>query len=317
MPAFADSVILPHRVIDTRTHAVIDFEGLLARCSEAKVVTVGENHEDPATHQMELAILEGLYRYHGDLVLSFEMFERDVQPILDQYLAAEVTEDEFLQSSRPWGNYATDYRPMVEFARENSFPVIAANVPRPIAAKVAAAGFEAAQFTEDEMPFMASTYEAPADAYFEAFAATMRMPGMEQMGVTEQSIQLYYEAQVLKDETMAESISRAAMDDPEALVYHVTGAFHTIDMLGTFSRVKRNLPGDDIVSILVVPVDDLLASPPVDTTKADFWILVQAPPPVEEEEMSMEEMMQMMQRQRESEGENGGMPEGMPPEESS
>ncbi|MCK4719550.1 ChaN family lipoprotein [bacterium] len=72
--ALADTVILPHRVIDARTLTVIDFEGLLARCSDARIVTFGEHHDDPATHMMELAILEGLYRHHPDIVLSMEMF---------------------------------------------------------------------------------------------------------------------------------------------------------------------------------------------------------------------------------------------------
>ena len=278
VPAFAGSVILPHRVIDCRTRTVIDFEGLLARCSRADVVALGENHDDPATHLVELALLEGLNRHNRNVVLSMEMFERDVQEYLDRYLEGEMTEDEFLGISRPWENYETDYRPLVEFARNNSLPVVASNVPRRLAGQVARGGIEGTEFAEDDLGWVSSVFEAPEDAYWEAFAATMHMPGMERMAVTEENIRWYYEAQVLKDETMAESIARAATASPGALVYHLTGSFHVQDYLGTFSRVRRDLPEADCVSILAIPVDELLSVPPQDTPSADYWILVLAPP---------------------------------------
>jgi len=299
-PAFAESPILPHRVIDAQTGTVIDFEGLLSRCAGADVVTLGENHDDPATHLVELAMLEGLYRLHGDVVLSMEMFERDVQPLMDGYLSGDIFEEVFLTQSRPWPNYDTDYRPLVEFARENKLPVIAANVPRQLASHVAEAGMDNADFSDNEKPYMARIFEAPQDAYWEAFAATMRMPGMEQMGVTEQTIQWYYQAQVLKDETMAESVAMASEQHPDSVVYHVAGAFHTADFLGTFPRIERDLPGADCISILVLPVDDLLAPLPEDTPKADFWILVLAP---KLDESEMPEMPQMPPMPPESEGE--------------
>ena len=59
-----------------------------------------------------------------------EMFERDAQIVLDEYLNDLITEKKFLDDSRPWENYKTDYRPLVEFARVNKLNVIAANAPR-------------------------------------------------------------------------------------------------------------------------------------------------------------------------------------------
>jgi len=269
---------MPHRIIDTRTESVVDFEGFLARCSDARVVALGEQHDDPATHVFELAVLQGLQRRRGDVVLSLEMFERDVQSVLDRYLAGEITEDEFLATSRPWGNYPTDYRPMVEFAREHNVPVVAANVPRPLAALVARQGMESTQFDEEERAWISPIFEAPQDAYWDAFIQTMQMPGMNEMGVNEASLKLYYEAQVLKDEAMAYSVSSAAENFPSATVFHVTGAFHIADYLGTYPRIRRELPGADTVSILVLPVDDLLAPIPSDAPKADYIVLVLAPP---------------------------------------
>ena len=58
--------------------------------------------------------------------MTLEMFERDVQPLLDQYLAGNISEKNFLDGARPWDRYTTDYRPMVELARVHGWPVIAA-----------------------------------------------------------------------------------------------------------------------------------------------------------------------------------------------
>ncbi len=292
LPASAELLIYPTRVIDARTHTVIDFEGLIARCADADIVTLGENHDDPGTHMAEFALLEGLWRYRGDnVVFSMEMFERDVQHFLDGYLIGDLDEDNFLLQSRPWGNYDTDYRMSVEFAREHGLPVIAANIPRPMASVVASVGYENTDFTDEEIPWMASTFEDPRDAYFDAFVEAMQMPGMADMGVTDEMIFMVYQAQVVKDETMAESVTMAYENNPGSVVYHINGSFHTRDYLGTFSRIRRNLPAVDCVSIIAVPVDDLLAGVPEDTPKADYYILTLAPE--EEETMEMPEMPPM------------------------
>src|SRR5438876_11268937 len=92
---------VPHRVYDTRHKQFIDFETLVSRVSAAGLVFVGEQHDDPATHRMELALLEGIARRRDSVVLALEMFERDVQPLLDAYLAGDSSEAELLRSGRP------------------------------------------------------------------------------------------------------------------------------------------------------------------------------------------------------------------------
>jgi len=64
------------------------------------------------------------------VTLALEMFERDVQDILDEYLTGLIGEQHFKDASRPWRNYIKDYRPLVEFARENKLAVLASNAPR-------------------------------------------------------------------------------------------------------------------------------------------------------------------------------------------
>src|SRR5262249_19458146 len=151
-----------------------DFERMLADLAKADVVLVGEEHNDPATHRLELAILEGLARRGRSIIVSMEMFERDTQAAVDDYLVGRINESDVLKSSRPWPNYATDYRPLVEFARIKGWPVIAANVPRKYASQVARDGISALdQLAQAERDTVAADISAPKDDYFKRFAETM------------------------------------------------------------------------------------------------------------------------------------------------
>jgi uncharacterized iron-regulated protein len=270
---------VPQRVYDARQKAFVDFEVMLADVAAADVVFVGEQHDDPNTHRLEAAILEGLHRRQVSPVVSLEMFERDVQGALDGYLAGRVGEDETLKNARPWPRYATDYRPLVELAKTHRWAVIAANVPRRLASAVAKGGRDAIdQLGEADRAFAARELQCPLDGYFDRFAKSMdshpaapdQKPG-DQRAMTER----YYWSQCVKDETMAESIASAVERRTAAgPVVHYNGAFHSDFGLGTAERTRRRLPGTRIVIISVLPVDDLDAVQPAgeDLQRADYLV---------------------------------------------
>ena len=98
----AQSSYVPQRVYDTDHKRFSDFETMVSELAKADVVFVGEQHDDPNTHRLELAILEGLARRRAAVIVSLEMFERDVQEPLEHFVMGHLSEDEFLQTSRPW-----------------------------------------------------------------------------------------------------------------------------------------------------------------------------------------------------------------------
>ncbi|RZL12328.1 MAG: iron-regulated protein, partial [Hymenobacter sp.] len=95
-----------------------DYDQMLAQLAQADVVLFGEQHNDPIAHWLELQVAKDLAKAKGpgQLVLGLEMFERDVQPLLAQYAAGTLPDTAFERQSRPWPNYATDYRPLLQFA---------------------------------------------------------------------------------------------------------------------------------------------------------------------------------------------------------
>ena len=134
------------------------WEDVAAAMKAAHVVFVGELHNDPVSHKVEQEVLQRWFSAHGAAAaLSLEMFSRDVQYIVDEYLAGQITDAHFQQSSSPWSNYETDYRPLVEFAREHDLAVIAANAPRRYANLVTRVGRDALPRLSDQ----ARSYLAP------------------------------------------------------------------------------------------------------------------------------------------------------------
>ncbi|MCI0664339.1 MAG: ChaN family lipoprotein [Acidobacteria bacterium] len=261
---------IPQRVYDASQKKFSDFETMLAELARLDVVFVGEQHDDPATHRLERAILEGLGRRRSNIILAMEMFERDVQPNLNRYFAGEMSEEEFLRSSRPWPRYQSDYRPLVEFARAHRWPLIASNVPRRYAAAVSRVGLSAIEAVPpDERKLIASQIQCPIDDYFKRFSETIRNhPGAGTGDATRGEnadqkavIERFYYAQCIKDETMAESIADnlnpqlKAEDKP--LIVHFNGSFHSDYRLGAAARTNRRAPKSSIKVVSIIPLDNL------------------------------------------------------------
>lgn len=266
---------VPNRVFDSAKGQFSDFESMVAMLAKADVVFVGEQHDDPNTHRLERAILEGLARRRSGLILSLEMFERDVQDRVDLFRAGAVSETEFLASSRPWPRYATDYKPLVDFAVQHKWPIVAANIPRPIASEIAKTGLDVLRDkAAPDSTWFAKEAQCPTDdEYFKRFKEVMGTHA------NAEQVQLYYASQCLKDETMAESIARAwqaaavATPGTRPLAVHYNGAFHSDSGLGTASRVQRRLPDVRTVVVSVVPVKSLdELTPDEHKGKGDFIV---------------------------------------------
>jgi uncharacterized iron-regulated protein len=291
VPRQADSAApsyVPNRVYDTHRKQFTDFESAIADAAGADVLFLGEQHDDAATHRLEIAAIEGIARRRANVTLAMEMFERDVQPALDGYLAGRTPETGFLALSRPWPHYATDYRPLVEFARAQKWPVVASDVPRRLASLVSRRGLKIIldSISAADRAFAARDIICPHDDYFARFAKTMSdMPSHSGDSTSESAaeksaaIERIYQAQCIKDETMGESVASAfAAAPPKALVVHVNGAFHSDYGLGTAERVKRRLPGKRVVVVSFVPVHDLdaIGGTP-QRTLADYIVFTLAP----------------------------------------
>lgn len=279
------------RYVSSATGRDVGLEGVLQRAAGADVVFLGEQHDDPATHRVELSILAALGSGARPVVLSLEMFERDVQRVLDDYLAGKISEGEFLAKSRPWERYTTDYRAMVELARARGWPVVASNVPRRHASAVSRKGLVALDsLPPGERAMVGREIACPRDdQYYARFAESMKghsagggPPSAADAAMMKSMTERFYEAQCIKDETMAASIVAALAAAPKgAVVLHVDGAFHSDFGLGTAARVKRRRPELRTVVLTAVPIDSVATAKATEyAERGDVVILTRKPPAV-------------------------------------
>ncbi len=222
-----------------------------------QVVVFGEFHDSQPIHDAEYAVLKELYKLHGDkLVLSMEMFERDVQPVMNDYLAGKISEEDFLKQSRPWPQYQTAYRPLVEFAKIHGIPVLTGNIPRRMASAYAKSR-SLDGIAEADKGYLPAVHKAGSEAYREKFAAVMA--GMKNtpsgMTVPPQMVQPMFMAQCLKDDAMAESIANYVTAHPDAVVYHVVGNFHSEGHLGLVEKLQELKPAVKVAVINPVHYD--------------------------------------------------------------
>ncbi|MCK4544801.1 ChaN family lipoprotein [candidate division WOR-3 bacterium] len=229
----------------------IKYQQFIKELSHYDVVFIGEKHDDSIAHYVEIRLTMDLYRTNGsNLTIAMEMFERDVQEILDDYLKKRINETEFLSNSRPWNNYKTGYRAIIEFAKEKNLNVIAANVPRRIANTVAMRGIGSIDSLRKNNNFVAEMIDTLQPEYYKIFASTMKMIG--KMGkMKAMNVNNFFYAQCIKDNTMAESIYNYRKNHKQSLILMMNGNFHSDFGLGIPYRLKIL---DNNVDIAIVHV---------------------------------------------------------------
>ncbi len=220
------------------------------------VVFLGELHDDAVGHAVQFEIFKQAVEQYSPgrrVTLSLEMFESDVQVVLDEYLKGLITENHFLQSSRPWGNYKTDYRPLVELAKERKLDVVAANAPRRYVNMVSRGGRNSLNgLSKQARKWLAPLpYAEASDAYSKKFKALMGPSAEAQMGLDN-----ILSSQSLWDATMAYSVAESLKKNKGSLVVHLNGGFHTENRLGTVEHFLKYRPKGRALVVTIKYVDD-------------------------------------------------------------
>jgi uncharacterized iron-regulated protein len=269
IPAAAQTTLLAYRLVHCRTGKEMPLAKLADELAERDVVYFGEVHDNAAGHHVYAELAKLLADRRPDFVLSMEMFERDVQGVVNDYLRGRIDEATFLKYSRPWKDYARDYRPLIELARERKRDVIAGNLPRPVAAAVASK-------EGSRSPFLPRVTTAPLDRYWELFRERMKgHPGAEG------GVEGMYRAQCAKDDAMAEAMADYLASNPhrQPLVIHCNGDFHSDHGLGTAARLAQRAPLVQAAILSMVAVPDVAKADVVnERKKAHYLLIVSAPP---------------------------------------
>jgi uncharacterized iron-regulated protein len=197
---------------------------------KADCILFGEFHDNPITHWLQLETAKFLSGSNS-LCLSFEMFESDQQQLVDDYLSGKLTDKQFSDTCRLWPNYETDYKPLLELAKQKGIPCIASNVKRKYASMLFKKGKAALDTLSEAEKNKFAPLNFDIDSTLSQYREVRKMGG-HGMGIG------MMEAQAFKDATMAMHIQKYLSLNFQVL--HFNGAFHSDFYQGILWYLKQN-----------------------------------------------------------------------------
>ncbi|TKG94329.1 iron-regulated protein [Puteibacter caeruleilacunae] len=245
----------------------IKYEQMINELANADVVFFGEYHNNPISHWLEYEVTKSLHQMKkGNIIMGAEMFETDNQLILDEYLMDQISMGKFEEECRLWGNYSTDYDPLVTLAKDSSIHLVATNIPRRYADIVHKKGLEQL----NELSSTAKDFFAPLPIEIEPDSILKDQLGI--MSALSKNPVNVAKAQAIKDATMAYFISKNLKKDQ--LFIHYNGSFHSDGKEGIIKYLNRYKKGLKIKNITTVQQEDISRLDSTYHDQADYVICV-------------------------------------------
>jgi len=207
----------------------------VAAIAKREVVLLGEQHDEEDDHRWQLYVLAALHAARPDMVIGFEMFPRRAQPVLDRWVAGELTVKELLVQSEwasVWRLPPEFYLPLFQFARINRIPMVALNVDQALTRAVAEKGWDAVPEAQREgVGRAAPVSRAYREFLFEVYGEHPPGRGKDAAKVpaTDPAFDRFVETQATWDRAMAEGLARRATARPafdRPLVVGIVGTGH-------------------------------------------------------------------------------------------
>lgn len=226
------------------------YKRMLKKIPKAEVLLFGEFHNNPIAHWLQLEIAVDLHEKGNQLSFGAEMFEADQQNTIDQYLNGQINQEEFKNQMRLWPNYATDYQPLLEWAKDNNYSFTATNIPRPFASKVyKEGGFKALEELSEVEKAWVAPLPIPYDPELKTYKNMLAMMGGEHANPD------IVKAQASKDATMAHFILENRV--PNTLFFHLNGSYHSNFYEGIVWYLKQYNPDLKVVTLTTVEQEDI------------------------------------------------------------
>ena len=257
---------LPTYTIFNQKGKTVNFGKMVKQLQSADVMLFGEQHNDAVIHWLQLQVTKALGE-KVKLILGAEMFESDDQVILNEYLAGLITHKHFTTEAKMWKNYATDYKPLLDYARKNELSFIATNIPRRYAALVNKQGLEGLEKLTDEAKAWVAPLPIEVDLSLPGYAWMIETMGGHAPGDPANIAK----AQASKDATMAHFILKNLVEGSQFIHYH--GTFHSNNFEGIYHYLKQARPNLKIMTIASVAQDSLKKLEEDNTSLANFTIV--------------------------------------------
>jgi uncharacterized iron-regulated protein len=240
----------PGQIVDVASGKAITFEELIAQISSKDLIFVGEAHDNPDHHLIQIQILQAVASRSPSLTMGMEFFQQHQQPILDRYIQGESTEKEFLEAvdwKKTWGFGYHFYRPLMQLAREKKYRVLAINAPNDLVRKVARTGLKALEPSErDQLPKEINLTQDRHRAFLHEIYQEHSPRDLK-------DFEFFYEAQCVWEETMAYNLAEH-LKSGEGRLIAFTGNGHIVNKFGIPDRTVRRVPAS-MVTVVPYPLN--------------------------------------------------------------
>jgi aminopeptidase N len=244
-------------------------ERIIEDIASKQIIYVGERHDDYSNHLAELRVIQGLRDSGGQLAVGMEMFQRPFQDVLDRYIGGEIDEETFLRKSEYFDRWGYDYglyRPIITFCKENGIPLVALNLTKEISKKVAREGLSS--LNDDEILQIPENLDWTNTAYKDWLGGIYKEHPAEEVS----GFETFYQAQILWDETMAESVHEYLSSHPGAQMVVLAGNGHVAYGYGIPSRACRRGKYEQAILSCVGDTD-------IEPDMADYFLFLRRVPP--------------------------------------
>ena len=244
----------------------ISTKKFIKQIENGEIILFGELHDNPIAHWLQLKTTQEMNGKHP-ISLGAEMLEANNQKQVNDYLSGAISQKELDSLASLWVNYSTDYKPLVDFAKENNLAFIATNVPRKFASHVYRNGIES---LEEDLTDEEKTWVAPLPIAYDP-----ELPGYKSMLtlMSDHSNPNFPKAQAIKDATMAHFIYEEYNSNKNQFI-HFNGDYHSKDYEGIYWYLKRKDPALNIITISTVEQSDVNKLEEEFKGQADFILVI-------------------------------------------
>ena len=227
----------------------ISFDQLVDILAPQRAIYLGETHDNIAAHQVQLRIIEAMYRRQNThIAIGMEMFRYDVQDKLDLLKMADMSMDDFNQLFEDQWGWRSAYQPILDFIYQNRLDLVGLKPSKEIENVVREGG----QNAETPELILDDAHHRP---YYMPFFEKSRGEGKAERS---------YRIMTLWDEMMAENVAKflttPKIADMQMIV--IAGTGHINYGFGIPHRAYRRVP-HAFVTLLPLSDDSEADAPPL------------------------------------------------------
>ncbi|UCD78985.1 MAG: ChaN family lipoprotein [Desulfobacterales bacterium] len=197
-------------IISAKLGKPVTFDELISDLNSCRITYVGEKHTDIDQHRHQLEIIQALFRENPHLAVGMEMFDFTYQDVLDQWSAGQLDQRTFLRKVHWYANWGANrgpdfslYSDILEFIKENHIRLVGLNIPDFIPDRIREGGIE--NLRDEEKKYLPKEIDTTNSVQREYLREVFNYHHHIKDRV---DFEDFYTAQVVWEETMAETIAR-------------------------------------------------------------------------------------------------------------